>query len=125
MAYVVNNPGTVTGSATMQRYLDPTRTGGMDYRHYNAPVGGSTVTDLATTGFAPVVNPAYNCDGQLGDAFPKHVWLRRKACERKHGQQFAFVCSEIQYRFLLAHGHHRCTGGYPRPYREYFGHSQN
>ena len=69
-AYVVNNTGTVTGSATVQRYIDPTRNGGMGYRHYSAPVSGSTVANLATTGFAPVVNPAYNTTGNSVMPFP-------------------------------------------------------
>ncbi len=60
-AYVVNNgAAVVVGNATVQRYIDPSRNGGLGYRHYSAPVSGSTVSDLATTGFTPVVNPGYN-----------------------------------------------------------------
>lgn len=60
-AHVVNNgAGAVSGTATVQRYIDATRNGGPGYRHYSAPVSGSTVADLATSGFSPVVNPTYN-----------------------------------------------------------------
>ena len=58
-AYVFNNGGAVTGTATVQRYITPTNSG-LGYRHYSSPVNGSTVADLATTGFSPVVNGAYN-----------------------------------------------------------------
>jgi hypothetical protein len=60
-AQVVNSgAGVVTGTATVQRYIDPNSNGGPGYRHYSAPVSGSTVADLATSGFSPVTNPAYN-----------------------------------------------------------------
>lgn len=59
-AHVVNNGGTVTGNATVQRFVDPGLNGGPGYRHFSAPVSGSTVADLATGAFSPVVNPAYN-----------------------------------------------------------------
>ncbi len=59
-ALVVNNSGTVIGTATVQRYIDPSRNPGLGYRHYSAPVQSTTVADLATSGFSPVVNPAYN-----------------------------------------------------------------
>ncbi|MDO7886212.1 DUF4394 domain-containing protein [Hymenobacter cheonanensis] len=59
-AYVVNNGGgTVTGTATVQRYITPTNPG-LGYRHYSSPVSGNTVADFATSGYSPVVNPAYN-----------------------------------------------------------------
>ncbi|MDO7874882.1 T9SS type A sorting domain-containing protein [Hymenobacter sp. ASUV-10] len=53
-------PGVVAGPARVQRAIDPSVNPGTGYRHYSAPVTGSTVADLATGGFAPVVNPAYN-----------------------------------------------------------------
>jgi len=59
-ALVVNAGGQVVGASTVQRYIDPTGNPGPGYRHYSAPVSNSTVADLATSGFAPVVNPAYN-----------------------------------------------------------------
>ena len=70
-AIVVNNAGGVlAGTATVQRYIDPSRNAGLGYRHYSAPVSGSTVADLATTGFTPVVNPAYNTAGNTVTPFP-------------------------------------------------------
>jgi GH35 family endo-1,4-beta-xylanase len=59
-AMVVNNSGTVMGNATVQRYIDPTTNPGNGYRHYASPVAATTVADLTTSGFTPVVNPAYN-----------------------------------------------------------------
>ncbi|TGE28171.1 DUF4394 domain-containing protein [Hymenobacter metallicola] len=52
--------GPVIGTATVQRYIDGAANSGAGYRHYSSPVTGSTVADLTTTGFTPVVNPAYN-----------------------------------------------------------------
>jgi len=59
-AMVVNASGTVVGSATVQRYIDPATNPGNGYRHYASPVAATTVADLATSSFTPVVNPAYN-----------------------------------------------------------------
>ena len=59
-AQVVNAAGNVTGPVTVQRYIDGGINSGAGYRHYAAPVTGSTVANLATSGFVPVVNPAYN-----------------------------------------------------------------
>ncbi|UOQ96787.1 Ig-like domain-containing protein [Hymenobacter sp. 5317J-9] len=59
-ALVNNAGGVVNGTATVQRYIDPSLNAGLGYRHYAAPVANTTVADLATSGFAPVVNPAYN-----------------------------------------------------------------
>lgn len=59
-AHVVNAAGPVTGPVTVQRHIDGSLNGGAGYRHYASPVQTSTVADLATSGFAPVVNPAYN-----------------------------------------------------------------
>ena len=60
-AYVVNNGSAVlSGTATVQRYIDGSLNAGAGYRHYSSPVAGSTVADLATPGFAPTVNAAYN-----------------------------------------------------------------
>jgi len=59
-AYVVNNAGgTVSGIATVQRYITPTNAGA-GYRHYSSPVSGNTVADFTTSGYSPVVNAAYN-----------------------------------------------------------------
>ncbi|MGI4886044.1 MAG: DUF4394 domain-containing protein [Janthinobacterium lividum] len=59
-AHVVNAAGAVAGPVTVQRYIDGSINSGAGYRHYAAPVQTTTVNDLATSGFAPVVNPAYN-----------------------------------------------------------------
>jgi hypothetical protein len=61
-ALVVNSStGIVQGStALVQRYIDPTVNAGVGYRHYSAPVAGTTVADLITGGFSPVLNSAYN-----------------------------------------------------------------
>jgi hypothetical protein len=50
----------VNGTVTVQRAIDPSVNPGPGYRHYSSPVSNSTVSDLATSGFAPVVNPTYN-----------------------------------------------------------------
>ena len=59
-ALVANNGGAVVGAATVQRAIDPSLNPGLGYHHYTAPVSNSTVADLTTPGFAPVVNPTYN-----------------------------------------------------------------
>lgn len=60
-AYVVNNAGgTITGSATVQRYISSANTG-PGYRHYSTPVTGNAVSDFAVTGvFTPSANDGYN-----------------------------------------------------------------
>ncbi|MFD2720452.1 alkaline phosphatase PhoX [Hymenobacter monticola] len=57
-ALVTNNGGVVTGDVTVQRYIDPNLNPGLGYRHYSAPVTGSTVADLATSGFTPEISRA-------------------------------------------------------------------
>ena len=71
-ALVVNSgTGGVLGtSALVQRYLDPAGNAGLGYRHYSAPVAGSTVADLATAGFGPVVNGSYNTSATPGQLTP-------------------------------------------------------
>jgi hypothetical protein len=62
-ALVVNTNGQVrgnTGTCRMERYIDPALNPGVGYRHFSAPVSGMPMSALATTGFAPVFNPAYN-----------------------------------------------------------------
>jgi hypothetical protein len=61
-ALVVNSgTGTVQGAtALVQRYIDPAGNAGPGYRHYSAPVAATTVADLTTSGFSPVLNAAYN-----------------------------------------------------------------
>lgn len=73
-ALVVNSgTGAVTGAtAAVQRYLDGSLNAGAGYRQLTAPVSGSTVADLATASFSPVVNPSYNTSAAPGTvrAFP-------------------------------------------------------
>ncbi|GAA4352162.1 hypothetical protein GCM10023185_11560 [Hymenobacter saemangeumensis] len=61
-ALVANlSTGAVTGpGAIMQRAIDPGLNAGPGYRHYSSPVQSTTLADLSTPGFTPVVNPAYN-----------------------------------------------------------------
>jgi hypothetical protein len=54
-ALVVNTGGVVNGTATVQRFIDPSLNAGLGYRHYSAPVRSTTVVDLTTSGFAPAV----------------------------------------------------------------------
>ncbi|MBO2010123.1 endo-1,4-beta-xylanase [Hymenobacter negativus] len=69
-AMVVNSSGSVVGNATVQRYIDPSANAGLGYRHYSSPVASTTVADLATSIFTPVVNPAYNTVGNTVTPFP-------------------------------------------------------
>ena len=50
----------VLGPVTVQCAINPALNPGAGYRHLTAPVQGATVASLATTGFAPMVNAAYN-----------------------------------------------------------------
>jgi hypothetical protein len=59
-AMVFNNGGAVVGQATVQRAIDGTLNPGLGYHHFSSPVANTTVADLATPGYAPVVNGAYN-----------------------------------------------------------------
>ncbi|WP_310396484.1 FG-GAP-like repeat-containing protein [Hymenobacter sp.] len=59
-AWVDNAGGAVLGTATVQRFVLAYRNAGLGYRHFSAPTTNATVGSLATAGFAPVVNPAYN-----------------------------------------------------------------
>ena len=56
---LVDNSGTgaVNGNATVQRAITSSNTG-LGYRHYSAPVLGSTVADLTTATFRPEVSQA-------------------------------------------------------------------
>lgn len=59
-SFVVNNPGVVIGTVTMQRAIDNSINPGLGYRHYSAPVSNTTVADLTTSGFTPVLTQSYN-----------------------------------------------------------------
>ncbi|MDO3417327.1 ice-binding family protein [Hymenobacter sp. BT770] len=70
---LVNNNGTgnVNGNVTVQRYIASTNSG-LGYRHYSAPVSGSTVGDLATAGFTPEISQGsvYNTSATPGFTTP-------------------------------------------------------
>ncbi|MBC5992597.1 NHL domain-containing protein [Pontibacter cellulosilyticus] len=57
---VENIGGVVNGTVTVQRHIDNSFNTGSGYRHFSSPVANSTVADLATTGYSPVTNAAYN-----------------------------------------------------------------
>lgn len=59
-AQVNNAGGVVQGTATVQRYIDPSLNSGLGYRHFSSPVQATTVADLATSNFTPITNSAYN-----------------------------------------------------------------
>ncbi|MBJ6145185.1 DUF4394 domain-containing protein [Hymenobacter sp. BT559] len=69
-ALIAETGGQVTGNITVQRYIDSSLNSGLGYRHYGAPVSGSTVNDLAASGFSPVVNPDYNSSATPGQVSP-------------------------------------------------------
>ncbi len=57
-AYAVHNGGLTSGNVTVQRYIGGPAAAG--YRHLSSPVQSTTVADLTTAGYTPVVNPAAN-----------------------------------------------------------------
>ncbi|MDQ2772409.1 MAG: DUF4394 domain-containing protein [Bacteroidota bacterium] len=69
-AGVVNTGGVVVGTVTVQRYIDPSLNAGPGYRHFSSPVANSTVADLTTPKFTPVVNSNYNTVGSSATPFP-------------------------------------------------------
>jgi hypothetical protein len=72
-ALVVNSgTGSVSGSTTVQRYVDPSLNAGLGYRHLSSPVAGSTVADLTTGTFTPEVSQAsgYNTSATPGTTTP-------------------------------------------------------
>ena len=70
-AMVVNNgAAAVSGNATVQRYIGPTTNPQLGYRHLASPVTNTTIGDLATSSFSPVLNPAYNSSSNPGSVTP-------------------------------------------------------
>ncbi|MBO2009228.1 YCF48-related protein [Hymenobacter negativus] len=59
-ALIDNTGGLVQGTGTMQRYLNVRNPAGSGYRHYSSPMSNSTVADLVSPGYTPVLNTAYN-----------------------------------------------------------------
>ncbi|MDB5268507.1 MAG: hypothetical protein JWP58_1547 [Hymenobacter sp.] len=68
-ALIDNTGGVVTGAGTMQRAITGGATG-LGYRHFSSPVAGATFASLATTGFTPTFNPAYNTSATPGAVAP-------------------------------------------------------
>ena len=66
-ALIDNTGGVVTGTGTMQRAVTSAVTGPA-YRHFSSPVTAAPFGSLATAGFAPTLNTAYN-----GSATPNSV----------------------------------------------------
>jgi serine protease len=69
-ALVHNVGGSVNGSATVQRWVDPSLNPGRGYRHFSAPITTATVASLAYSGQAPMVNAAYNTSPTPGAVVP-------------------------------------------------------
>ncbi|MGY3089538.1 hypothetical protein ACVWYF_002586 [Hymenobacter sp. UYAg731] len=67
-AGVVNAGGIVVGNTTVQRYINSSNS--LGYRHYSAPVSGTTFADLNAPGFTPVFNPSYNNSATPGAVRP-------------------------------------------------------
>lgn len=59
-AMVVNSGGIVSGSVAVQRFVSPSVNPGAGYRHLASPVQSTTVSDLNTSVYTAVTNPAYN-----------------------------------------------------------------
>jgi len=72
-ALVVNSgTGTITGAATVQRYIDPSLNSGLGYHYYSAPVSTTTLADLTTSGYSPEISQAnlYNTSTTPGTTTP-------------------------------------------------------
>jgi hypothetical protein len=58
-ALIDNSGGVVNGPGTMQRAITSS-VSGPAYRHFSSPVSSTSLADLSTAGFSPVLNSAYN-----------------------------------------------------------------
>jgi hypothetical protein len=58
------------GQSQQQRYLDPTSNPGPGYRHFASPVPNTPLSQLATSGTAPVLTAAYNTSPSPGQVTP-------------------------------------------------------
>ncbi|OON67778.1 kelch repeat-containing protein [Hymenobacter sp. CRA2] len=75
---VVNNGGTVSGNATVQRYIAPAGNAGFGYRHWTPAVNGATLATLAVFPSLPAadsagpirINAAYNSAANPGLVTP-------------------------------------------------------
>ncbi|MBH8568116.1 carbohydrate-binding protein [Microvirga sp. STS02] len=68
-ALIDNSGGVVMGSGTMQRAVTSSVTGPA-YRHFSSPVTAAPFSSLATTGFGPTLNAAYNTSATPGAVAP-------------------------------------------------------
>jgi len=59
-AAVGQDGGSISGTVTVQRYINPSLNAGAGYRHFSSPVQSTTFADLTTSGFTPVLNTTYN-----------------------------------------------------------------
>jgi uncharacterized delta-60 repeat protein len=64
--------GQVTGSVTVQRYIDPTLNPGLGYRQFSSPVQEQSFVNLGTSGFTPELSQAsvYNNSATPGTTTP-------------------------------------------------------
>jgi hypothetical protein len=62
------DPG--AGLSRMQRWIDPSLNPGLGYRHYASPMLSLPMSGLATAGFTPVFNQAYNSSATPGTLRP-------------------------------------------------------
>ncbi|MCC3160662.1 T9SS type A sorting domain-containing protein [Hymenobacter sp. 15J16-1T3B] len=72
-AMVVNNgSAAVTGNVTVERFIGPTTSPQMGYRHLAPPVTNTTLADMTIGGggFSPVTNAAYNTSPNPGSVTP-------------------------------------------------------
>jgi hypothetical protein len=68
--YVVNAGGSVVGTVSVQRYLDPSINPGRGYRHLSSPVDNTTFASFVGPGYTPIFNPAYNTAVNPGQVNP-------------------------------------------------------
>lgn len=95
-AFIVSEGGVVKGPVTIQRYIDPglnpsttAYLGGKGYRHFSLPMCSSTVADLTTSGFTPVLTQGYNTSATPGTTTPSAP-LADPAEVLLYGVAFAF-----------------------------------
>ena len=78
-ALIAQNGGSLQGSSggcRMERAISPGLNPGLGYRHYSSPISGTdfsalmTVNELATNGFVPALNQAYNTSATPGTVTP-------------------------------------------------------
>ena len=58
------------GLSRMQRYISPTGNAGLGYRHFGSPLVSTSVPDLATANFTPVLTAGFNTSPAPGNVTP-------------------------------------------------------